>query len=165
MSSSVVSDLFLNKESSKFSSKERSSTKNHSLGQVWDLKIGWGLSDPSCLLTILGIRLGFSNTGGGFGSGLALVYLLEANVVKFLLYNIYFSVSNSEHHFPEPRNLQAKYYWGDLSLCSDTRNILWLWIFRISACNYIPLQKRFNNVRLAIIFQNSQTNLLKVHVI
>ena len=83
MSSSVVSDLFLNKESSKFSSKEISSTKNHSLGQVWDLKIGVELSDPSCLLTILGIRFGFSNTGGGFGSGLALVYLLEANVVKF----------------------------------------------------------------------------------
>ena len=90
MSSSAVLDLILNKESSKFSSKERSSTKNHSLGQAWDLKIGLGLSDPSCLLTIIGIRLGFSNTGGGFGSRLALVYLLEASVVKFLLYKILF---------------------------------------------------------------------------
>ena len=86
----MVIDLFLNKESSKLSSKEISSTKNHSLGQVWDLKIGLGLSDPSCLLTILGIRLGFSNIGGGFGSGLALVYLLEASVVKFPLYKILF---------------------------------------------------------------------------
>ena len=90
MSSSSDSDLLLNKESSKHSSKERPSTNNHSLGQVWDLKIGLGLSDPSCLLTILGMRLGFSNTGGGFGSGLALVYLLEASVVKFLLYNVLF---------------------------------------------------------------------------
>ena len=68
---------------SKFSSKERSSTKNHSLGQVWDLKTGLGLNDPSCLLKILGIRFGFSNKGGGFGSRLALVYLLEANVCKY----------------------------------------------------------------------------------
>ena len=86
VSSMSFSDLFLNKESSKFSSKKRSSTKNHSLGQVWDLKTCLGLNDPSCLLTILGIRFGFSNTGGGFGSGLALVYLLEASVVKFLFY-------------------------------------------------------------------------------
>ena len=93
VSSNAVSELLLNKESSKFSSKERSSTKNHSLSQVWDLKIGLGLSDPSCLLKILGIRLGFSNTGGGFGYGLALVYLLEASVVKFLLYKILFQPS------------------------------------------------------------------------
>ena len=88
MSSSAVSDLFLNKESSKLSSKEICSTKNHSLGQVWDLKIVLGLNDPSCLLTILRIRFGFSNTGGGLGSRLALVYLLEASVVEFLLYKI-----------------------------------------------------------------------------
>ena len=88
MSSSVVSDLVLKRESSKFSSKGRSSTNNHSLGQEWDLKMGLGLTEPSCLLIIHGIRLGFSNIGGGFGSGLALVYLLEASVVEFILYKI-----------------------------------------------------------------------------
>ena len=96
MSSSAVLELFLNKESSKLSSTENSSTKNHSLGQVWDLKIGVGLSNPSYLLTILGIRFGFSNTGGGSGSGLSLVYLLEASVANLLLYNIYISLENSE---------------------------------------------------------------------
>ena len=112
MSSSAVSELFLNKESSKLSSTENSSTKNHSLGQVWDLKIGVGFGDSSCLLTILGIRFGFSNTGGGFRSGLALVYLLEASVVKFLLYNIYFSLADSKHHLPEFREFTKKILLG-----------------------------------------------------
>ena len=93
MSSNVVSDLVLNKERSKLSSKERPSTNNHSLGQEWDPKIGLGLFEPSCLLIIRGIRLLFSNIDGRFGSGLALVYFLEASVVKFLLCNVLFQPS------------------------------------------------------------------------
>jgi len=34
---------------------------------------GMGLTEISCLLDILEIRLGLSNTWGGFGLGLALV--------------------------------------------------------------------------------------------
>ena len=124
VSSSVVSDLLLNKESSKHSSKEISSTNNHSLGQVWDLKIGLGLSDPSYLLIIIGMRLGFSNTGGGFGSGLALVYLLETSVVKFIFYNVLF----------QPRKL-----WTSFSRAQEfTRKILLGWsVFMLWYQKYI----------------------------
>ena len=125
MSSSAVSNLLLNKESSKHSSKERSSTNNHSLGQVWDLKMGLGLSDPSCLLIILGMRLGFSNIGGGFGSRLALVYLLEASVVKFLLYNVYFSLANSKPYHPEFKDLFGKYYWVDQFFMLKCNSPVW----------------------------------------
>jgi len=73
MSSSTPLDLVLNKESSKYSSKGRSSKNNHQYRQESALMEGVGLTKLSCLLDILEIRLGLSNTWGGFGSGLALV--------------------------------------------------------------------------------------------
>ena len=73
MSSSSLSDLVLNREWSKYSSKGRSSKKSHSSGHESALIEGVGLTELSCLLDILEIRLGLSNTGGEFGSGLALV--------------------------------------------------------------------------------------------
>jgi len=73
MSSISLSDMVLNSERPKYSSKGRSSRNKHSGGHELDLKTGLGLTKFSCLLIILRIRLGFSNTGGGFGSGLALV--------------------------------------------------------------------------------------------
>jgi len=73
MSSSALSDLVLSRERLKNSSKGRSSKKNHSSGQEYALIEGVGLTELSCLMDILEIRLGLSNTGGGFGSGLALV--------------------------------------------------------------------------------------------
>lgn len=72
-SNNSLSDVVLNREGSKCSSKVRSSRKSHSIGHDFDLNKGLGLIELSCLLMILGIRLGFLNTGGGFGSGLALV--------------------------------------------------------------------------------------------
>jgi len=65
--------VVLNREASNYSSKGRSSKKGHSTGHECDLNKGLGLTELSCLLTILGIKFEFSNTGGGFGSGLALV--------------------------------------------------------------------------------------------
>jgi len=65
--------VILNKAKPKYLSKGMSSRNNHSTGHEWDLKTGLGLTKISCLLIILRIRLGFSNTRGGFGSVLALV--------------------------------------------------------------------------------------------
>ena len=73
MSTSSLLDLVLNRNRSKYSSKGMSSMNNHSVGHEFDLTTGLGLTELSCLLMILGIRFGFSNTGGGFGLGLALV--------------------------------------------------------------------------------------------
>lgn len=83
MSNSSLSDVVLNRERPKYSSKGIYSRSSHSTGHEWDLKTGLGLGELSCL-TIRGMRLGFSNTRGGSGSGLDLVYLLEASVFKVL---------------------------------------------------------------------------------
>ena len=69
MSSSALSDLVLNRERSKYSSKGRSSMNNHSLGQELDLNKGLGLTELSCLMIILRIRLGLSNTGEDLDQG------------------------------------------------------------------------------------------------
>ena len=61
----------------------RSSRKSHLTRQELDLIKGLGLSDLSCFLMILGIKLGFSNTRGGSKLGLARVYLLAASVFDF----------------------------------------------------------------------------------
>ena len=37
----------------------------------------------------------------------------------------YFSLENSEHHHPESRNLQGKYYWGDQSFMLNV-SLVWL---------------------------------------
>jgi len=73
MSSSALSDLVLNKESSNDSSKERSSKNNHSSGHESSLIEGVGLTKLSYLLDILQIRLLLSITRAGFGSGLAVI--------------------------------------------------------------------------------------------
>lgn len=73
VSSISLSDLVQNREWSKYSSKGRSFMNNHSLGQELDLNKGLGLTKLSCLLIIIEIKLGLSNIGWGFGSGLALV--------------------------------------------------------------------------------------------
>lgn len=74
VSNNSLSDEVLKRESSNCSSKGISSRKQILIGQECDLNGGLGLNELSCLLRILGIRLGFSNTWGGLGSGLALVY-------------------------------------------------------------------------------------------
>lgn len=81
ISSNSLFDVVLNKDRPKYSSKGRSSRNNHFTGHEWDRKIGVGLNKLS-YLRILGMRLGFSNMGGGLGSGLDLVYLLEASVFR-----------------------------------------------------------------------------------
>jgi len=73
MSSSVLSDLVLNRERSNESSKGRSSKNNHSSGHESTLIEGVGLTELSCVLDLHEIRLGLSTTRVGFGSGLALV--------------------------------------------------------------------------------------------
>jgi len=73
MSSSAFSNLVLNRERSNDSSKGRSSKNNHSSGHESTLIEGVGLTELSYLLDIIEIRLGLSNTWGGFGSKLALV--------------------------------------------------------------------------------------------
>lgn len=83
MSSISLWDVALNRERPKYSSKGRSSKNSHLIGHEWDLKTGLGLGELS-RLSIRRMRLGFSNTGGGSGSGLDLVYLLESNVFKVL---------------------------------------------------------------------------------
>lgn len=69
MSKNSLSDLVLNRERSKYSSKGRSSMNNHSTRKELDLKTGLGLTELSCLLIILGIRLGLSNKGGNSDQG------------------------------------------------------------------------------------------------
>jgi len=54
-----------------------------------------GITKLSCQ-RILGMRFGFSYTGGGSGSGLALVYHLEANVLN------YSQKSNGHYQFAQP---------------------------------------------------------------
>jgi len=73
MSSSELSDLVLNRERSNDSSMGRSSKNNHSLGHESALIEGVGLTELSCLLDLLEIKLGLPTTGAGFGFGLALV--------------------------------------------------------------------------------------------
>ena len=78
--SSALWDLALNSDNSNLSSKSSSSRYLKIAGQEWDLNKGiMGLS-RQC---ILAIRFGFSYTGGGFGSGFNLAYLLEASVELF----------------------------------------------------------------------------------
>jgi len=81
MSNNSLSDVVLNKDRPKYSSKGRSSRNNHFTGHEWDLKTSLGNDKLSCL-RILGMRLGFSNIGGGSRLGLDLVYLLEASVFR-----------------------------------------------------------------------------------
>ena len=109
MSSNSLSDVVLNRERPKYLSKGRSSSNNHSIEHEWDLKTGLGL-DTLSWLSIWGIGLGFSNTRGGLGSGLDLVYLLEDSVFKvlkslILLYNFpLFSLLNSKLYHPKVQN-------------------------------------------------------------
>ena len=70
------SEKFMNREVSKCSSNGSSSRYINFTGQEFDLTRGWELPELSwlsCLLKILGIKFGFSNIGGGLGSGFDLV--------------------------------------------------------------------------------------------
>lgn len=70
------SEKVKNKWVSNHSSKGSSSRETHFTRHDLDLYRGRELAEMSwlsCLLRILRIRLGFSNTSGGYGSGLDLV--------------------------------------------------------------------------------------------